>query len=283
MKKCFLYLTLILLVSGVICGQTLDSAIDQARQIRLLEADRGVVRGVFHNFILNSSDDLTDEFSWDGIDIEVFYSGGECDSDNDEVWQTIKGNAHRIVITGDGLTVDKLSLDLNKFQKEQVYNGIDEHLIYHDKKSGIAVEVAEDEVESVTLFPPISTKEKTCETKYAKEFVSMASWFGSKKLEDRFACVLSNTNADVTGVSISHDVISALTPKQVKVFVTAVDPEGDVLTYNYTVTGGRVVGAGAKVVWDLAGVRPGTYTLTAAVDDGAGPIGKQVTKSVTIH
>jgi hypothetical protein len=37
--------------------------------------------------------------------------------------------------------------------------------------------------------------------------------------------------------------------------------------YAYTVTGGRVVGEGNKVTWDLSGFGPGTYTATVAVQD----------------
>jgi hypothetical protein len=68
----------------------------------------------------------------------------------------------------------------------------------------------------------------------------------------------------------------------VGVEVTASDPEGDVLTYAYTVSGGRIVGAGTKVFWDLNRVRAGTYTITAAVDDGCGLCGKKVTRTVTV-
>ncbi|NJM54401.1 MAG: hypothetical protein HC846_14105, partial [Blastocatellia bacterium] len=62
--------------------------------------------------------------------------------------------------------------------------------------------------------------------------------------------------------------------QSVGVATKAVDPENATLTYNYTVSGGRVVGQGANVNWDLAGVKPGTYTITAAVDDGCGFCGK---------
>ena len=41
-------------------------------------------------------------------------------------------------------------------------------------------------------------------------------------------------------------------PKTIGVTTHASDPENDVLTYNYTVSGGRVVGTGANVTWDLS-------------------------------
>ena len=69
----------------------------------------------------------------------------------------------------------------------------------------------------------------------------------------------------------------------VSVSTKASDPENDVLTYNYTVSGGRVVGSGANVTWDLSGVGPGTYTVTTAVDDGCGVCGKTNTQSITVR
>jgi hypothetical protein len=57
----------------------------------------------------------------------------------------------------------------------------------------------------------------------------------------------------------------------------------DVLTYNYTVSGGRIVGSGANVTWDLSGVRPGTYTITAAADNGCGFCGQTKTETITVR
>ena len=68
----------------------------------------------------------------------------------------------------------------------------------------------------------------------------------------------------------------------ITVTTTAVDPENDVLTYNYTVSGGRIVGTGASVTWDLSGVAPGTYTITAGVDDGCGLCGQTQTQTITV-
>lgn len=68
----------------------------------------------------------------------------------------------------------------------------------------------------------------------------------------------------------------------ITVNTTAVDPENDVLTYNYTVSGGRVVGSGASVQWDLSGLQPGSYTITAGVDDGCGLCGQTKTETVRV-
>jgi hypothetical protein len=68
----------------------------------------------------------------------------------------------------------------------------------------------------------------------------------------------------------------------VRVITKAEDPEGDILTYNYTISGGRIIGTGAKVMWDLNAIRAGTYTITAGVDDGCGICGQTVTQTVTV-
>jgi len=69
----------------------------------------------------------------------------------------------------------------------------------------------------------------------------------------------------------------------ISVSTKAVDPDNDILTYNYKVSAGKIVGAGANVVWDLSGVESGSYTITAAVDDGCGICGKYITKSIILN
>ncbi|HEY1528036.1 MAG TPA: PKD domain-containing protein [Candidatus Angelobacter sp.] len=50
----------------------------------------------------------------------------------------------------------------------------------------------------------------------------------------------------------------------------AADPDNDTLTYKWTATGGAIEGTGAETRWNSSGVKPGTYTITVAVDDGRG-------------
>lgn len=68
----------------------------------------------------------------------------------------------------------------------------------------------------------------------------------------------------------------------VDVITSAIDPENDVITYSYTVTGGVIKGTGPKVQWDLRDAQPGTYTITAGVDDGCGICGKTKSQVVTV-
>ena len=108
---------------------------------------------------------------------------------------------------------------------------------------------------------------------------------------------IPNQFANVTNLTLSQTEVvtpcpSGFVPREgvacsdnmtVQVTTTAVDPENDVLTYNYTVTGGRIVGQGANVSWDLTGAAPGTYTITAGVDDGCGVCGQTQTRTITVR
>jgi outer membrane protein OmpA-like peptidoglycan-associated protein len=58
--------------------------------------------------------------------------------------------------------------------------------------------------------------------------------------------------------------------EMVRVTVTASDPDGDALNYNWTASGGRVEGSGTEVRWNSGGTAAGSYTVTARVDDGKG-------------
>jgi len=105
---------------------------------------------------------------------------------------------------------------------------------------------------------------------------------------------IENKPANVESVTLSGTTITLPCPagtrstggcsdnSTISVATVARDPENDVLTYNYTVSGGRVVGTGANVSWDLSGVQAGTYTITAGVDDGCGVCGSTKTQTVTV-
>lgn len=69
---------------------------------------------------------------------------------------------------------------------------------------------------------------------------------------------------------------------RVKVETTVRNPKNLPLIYEYTVSGGRVVGQGDKVFWDLKDIRPGTYTITVAIDYGRGPVNETKSETVTV-
>ncbi len=104
-----------------------------------------------------------------------------------------------------------------------------------------------------------------------------------------------NLPANVESVTLSSSTITLPCPPgtasasgacpdntTINVATRAVDPENDVLTYNYTVSGGRIVGTGANVQWDLSTATAGTYTITTGVDDGCGFCGRTDTQTITV-
>ena len=52
--------------------------------------------------------------------------------------------------------------------------------------------------------------------------------------------------------------------------VEARDPDGDRLIYRYEVSGGRIVGAGPSVVWNLEDLPDGEFTATVFASDKKG-------------
>lgn len=96
---------------------------------------------------------------------------------------------------------------------------------------------------------------------------------------------------DVTYMSLSQSTLAAYcesgaaceNKSRIDVLIKAAQGSRKIITsYYYTVSGGKIVGAGANVIWDLTGVKPGEYTITSAVDDGCGFCGKTVTEKITV-
>jgi predicted metalloprotease with PDZ domain len=110
----------------------------------------------------------------------------------------------------------------------------------------------------------------------------------NNKISDRpqpFANVtkLTLSQTDVTASCPENSNICSDVKRSIEVFTEGVSNEkDDVLTYNYTVSGGKITGSGANIVWDLSGVKPGTYTITAGVDNGCGVCGTTKTMEVKV-
>ena len=60
------------------------------------------------------------------------------------------------------------------------------------------------------------------------------------------------------------------------------NPKKKEINYYYVVTVGKISGKGTKVIWDLTGVTPGKYAITAAVEDECGVCGFTQTKTITV-
>lgn len=281
LKRLYLVHFVILAFCSMGLAQYQLPALERAKQIKFLQHDRDAVRQILDDYNLDASE-TSDEFSFGDTTVEVTYSTGKCDEDEDEIWDVPEGRAIRIEISADSeLKVEDLDVDLSMFEKEQMYADNEDEFIYHSKKNGFAIKVDDGVIDRFILFPPVKGKAKTCKSKSAKEFVSSKSWFGKLKLSDRN--LTGCFSADVIDLSLNRQELTVLdSKKEILVSVTAIDPENDVLTYGYTVSFGKIIGKGDKVVWDLSGAGMGAYTITAAVDDGCGYCGKTATKTVVI-
>jgi hypothetical protein len=56
----------------------------------------------------------------------------------------------------------------------------------------------------------------------------------------------------------------------VTLIVTATDPDGDLLHYEYLTTEGTISGKGKSVLWDLRGLKRGPHEVRVRVKDGKG-------------
>ena len=140
---------------------------------------------------------------------------------------------------------------------------------------------------------------RTVEIKATAKFVSIENCSGteaSATVQVGTRSISPNKPADVTRLKLSaQNLVASCEPGRepradrpaskdmvVDAEVSVLDPENDVLTFSYKVSGGRIIGTGQKVKWDLTGVSPGTYTITVGADDGCGICGTTKTEEVTV-
>lgn len=285
-------LTIVLLFSLLACStafaQFPASLLNQIRQIKLLESTRTDAKRILREYEATDDEGYYQEFSNDNVTVKITYSSGTCTADADdedasEVWNVGEWTVTRIEISPEeSIKAANIDLDLSRFRKEPRYPNDSEALVFYDKRAGFAVKTTEGEIETLIFFPARANSAKLCpNSTAAKGFYIRKGWFTQARPYD-YGCVLTNLPANVEEMNLSAVEINHSSTRTVSVFTVAKDPENDVLTYNYTVTAGRIIGQGASVEWDLTGVAAGTYSITVGVDDGMGIVGKIITKAVTI-
>ena len=318
MKKIIFSTILVLAWCGFAFAQTPREIIEKVREIKLLESSRDDVHRVLINYETDDYDyeEHSQDFSNDSADIEVSYSSGKCQenaADEDdksrddvaEIWNVGEWKATKVAIEFDeAIKAEDVGFDLSDFKKQKRFsddedsnneeNADDKNsgsFIYHSKNLGIALVGYEGEIRKVIFYPSKDSHSKLCGNDKAKKFASDEKWFGTDELRQP---VDENRPANVTELILSADEITADCAaktqnknrsekvNKISVQTVAVDPENDVLTYVYTVSGGKIVGQGANVVWDLTGVAPAEYTITAGVDDSCGVCGATKTKTIVV-
>jgi hypothetical protein len=295
MKKIIVFAVFILATCGFASAQTPRALMDTVREIKLLESDRDDVKRILKDYEASDDDDYFQEFDSDDATIEISYASGNCyaqeDEDSDK-WKVAEWKVTKIEVNPDkAILVEDIGYDLTKFKKEKKYNNVRDSYVYHDKDSGIAFEVYNGWVETIYFFPSGGNSSMLCDNnEAAKTFYASESWFGKTDSKDRI--LKGNTAYGVTALNLSaseiiigcgaQDKTCLESSNKIEVTTVSSDPDNDVLTFNYTVSGGEVIGRGAKVVWDLTGVEPGTYTIKVEVDDGCGVCGTKKTQTVVV-
>lgn len=287
MKRLSIILFLIFSTGGASFAQFPQTLLKQVRQLKLLESNRNDVKRILAGYEATDDDGHYQEFSNEHMNIEVSYSSGTCTDDRDsedatEIWNVPEWRVTRIEITpNEAIELGAIALDLSKFKRQPRFPDNTDLLVFYDKLLGLAVKTSEDGIEKIIFFPSRSKANSLCRVATAaKGFYIRKGWFSAEQPYDYTVCVMQFAN--VVALDLDSFEIEATSNTTISVVTTAVDPENDVLTYNYTVSAGKILGAGAKVVWDLTGVAAGTYSITAGVDDGCGICGTTITKSIVI-
>lgn len=68
-----------------------------------------------------------------------------------------------------------------------------------------------------------------------------------------------------------------------RITVSSAKPENKMLEYEYTISGGRIIGEGAKVIWDMTGAKPGTYQIRIDIEEKLRNEKRSETKIITVE
>lgn len=289
-------------------AQSLSFELDKIRQIKLLESTRDDVKRILSSYKSDDAEkddepDYSETFSSENIDIEISYTTGDCsdEADDTDEWKVAKGKVKFIEISfTDSVKFEDLQFYVSNFRKEQYYANKENEFVYHNKELGIAFVVNEGEIETIRLLPANKQSSLLCKNEEAeefKQFYSNESYFTVPKLEDRVWEVKEYGRSGVADITLSANEItvscSALgsadnkncsnSPRIIFVSTKSFDPENDnYVVFEYIVSGGRIVGKGKDVMWDLSDAKPGVYKISAGVDDGCGICSEMMTKEIVV-
>jgi hypothetical protein len=273
------------------------SDLEKVKNIKLLESNREEVRKLFagyekSNIFKNS--EYNDVFYSSDASFEFSYSEGKCQFDDSDQYESSEWNVQSVKISPiDSIDPKEFGIDLTKFRKEQMYKNVPDLYVYYDKDSGISFRTSQGKIDEINFFPQQKYNFLMCDKERAKILSSTESLF-TEKLRDRIheeraVASVNKLNISQNEIILNCNSSNAIenkdcsnNPQTINVFTRVNNPNGDVLTYSYTVTVGKIIGQGAKVIWDLSGVKAGTYKITAAVDDGCGFCGAPKTKLVVV-
>lgn len=299
MKKTIAFLFFISMMCGFASAQNFFPELEIAKEIKLLRSTQSDVKAIMSEFDRGENDDENDEYFYqefrsDKTKVIISYSTGNCSEDagirNQPEWNVPKMTATKVVITFDETTkLKELGLNLSNFKKKLEDEEVEdsEDYIYYEENAGIIILTDEGEVEKIILHPPKKQIGNLCDNENNSEILSGETGFVDAIVNKDTYCILLNFPSNVANLELRtngafscKDENCLNAKKEIQVITTAIDPENDVLTYDYTVTGGKISGSGSSVIWDLTDASPGIYGITVGTDDGAGVVGE--TKSQKI-
>ncbi len=264
-------------------GQSLIE-LNKVKEIKLLETSRSDVRRIFSEYNLPLSDEPRhyEWFSTKNANINISYSSGNC-SNTFEDWNVSEWQVKEITVFPTiTVRLKDIGINLLNFKKEKVFVNRSDVYLYFDKDKGIAFEVNKNKIQTITFIPSKKNYSLLCENERVKNYYSSKKWSNSELKERIYIREYPNSPPDVIKLSLSSLEISSNERKLMTVSAIGKDLENDVLIYDYKVSGGKIIGQGTKVFWDLSGVKTGNYTITVSVDDGCGFCGKSITKTILV-
>ncbi|HEY8560264.1 MAG TPA: hypothetical protein VIL74_07795 [Pyrinomonadaceae bacterium] len=314
MNKFLIVVILCLAICGRADAQTTLSDLEKIKQIKLLESTREDVRKIFAADQESSEDEdsedenieevESDHFSTDNVRIGFRYSLGNC-SDDEEEWNVPNGKVTEInVILKESVKPEDLRIDLSKLERIRKNEPGDEEeeedpdeFVYFDRGNDVSYGLSDGEIRNVKFTPSEKNFPALCANETLREFTSNNEWLLDKIKRRPYAEVGGRPFANIAELTISkNEIVAECSPSDAEenlndsddYFKIAIATRGestdptDVLTYNYSVTGGKIVGSGTNVTWDLSGVKPGKYYITAGVDNGCGVCGTTRTEEVLV-
>lgn len=294
MKKIITFIVFSLAMCGFAVAKSPFAEFEKVREIKLLESSREDVKRILADYEHNKDDDefYEQSFSTKNAEIEITYSSGDC-SDSSQYWNVAEWIVIKIEISPDNpLKVKNIKFDFSNFTKEIEDEEVPEDYIYQDENSGIVFKIIDNEIKKIILFPSKNITYLLCENEKTKEISSNETRLVDSILRDEYVCGLVNEPPTVDDVIINTTEIiigcdnenksCADSDKEISVTTVATDRENDVLTYSYEVSGGKIFGSGAKVIWDLSSVKAGTYIITVGADDGCGICNPAKTQTVVV-
>jgi hypothetical protein len=312
MKKIIILVAFCFAFCGFTFAQSSFPELEKVKQITLLESTREDVKKIFKEYAkdaetnaienIDEEDDeiKNDQISTGNMTIRIFYSRGDCSAeDSDEEWNVPKGEVTEIfILLDDSVKPKDLKIDLSKLERLKIDEDDDDEdddFLYYDKENGISYRVSNGKIEHIKFIPPEKNYPALCNNENVRQFKSYKEWFRNKTREfwvsydyRPFANVaeLTLSKNEITAYCITKDfpkgeICSEDAEIEIAAKGESADPT-DVLTYNYAVSGGKIIGTGATVTWDLTGVKSGKYTITASVDNGCGVCGTTKTQEVVV-